>query len=263
MTSNHIQADRSAPDGTIRRGGVYAVLPIKQIAAAKQRLSGLLDPAQRSGLFRAMVEDVLAVATGCARLDGCVVVTDDQEVTDLADSFGAITLAEPEERGLIPAVTAAGSWLRKAGAAAMVFMPADVPLATAPEIEQAISTWQRLEGGGPKMVIAPAEDLGGSNLLLTAPPGCIPFAFGIDSYRKHVAIARQAGLNPVTLKLEGVGLDIDFPEDLKALALRREGASGAPRTLGFLASSGTIEQVESALSSESADRDDPMGLGAT
>ena len=262
MTPNDSNAS-SEPDGAILQDGVYAVIPIKQIVDAKQRLSGLLSPTQRTGLFRAMVEDVLAVATGSTALAGCVVVTDDPEVQALARSFGAIVRPEPTERGLIPAVTETGSWLRECGAAAMVFLPADVPLATTAEIDQAINTWRRLEGDGPQMVIAPAEDLGGSNLLLTAPPGCIRFAFGIDSYRKHLAIARSTGLAPVTLMLAGIGLDVDFPKDLEALVARREGTSGATCTLGFLDASGTIRELESAPANEGANKDDSVGLGAT
>ena len=264
MTSNDSHVDTSqAVDDAIRQDGVYAVIPIKQIADAKQRLSGLLNPEQRTGLFRAMVEDVLAVASGAPALTGCVVVTDDVEVRTLARSYGALVRPEPEDRGLIPAVTETGNWLREAGAAAMVFLPADVPLATTDEIEQAISTWQRLEGDGPHMVIAPAEDLGGSNLLLTAPPGCMRFAFGVDSYRKHLAIARETGLTPVTLILPGIGLDVDFPEDLQALVARREDSSGAPQTRGFLDASGTIKKLQSAPASEGADKDDSVGREAT
>ena len=39
---------------------VVAVLPIKQLANAKQRLRGVLDDEQRRGLFKAMVEDAVS-----------------------------------------------------------------------------------------------------------------------------------------------------------------------------------------------------------
>jgi len=42
---------------------LIALLPLKEFAAAKQRLSGLLSAAERTQLFQAMVEDVLLVLT--------------------------------------------------------------------------------------------------------------------------------------------------------------------------------------------------------
>ena len=194
-----VQPDGAATQAGVRAGGIYAVIPIKQIADAKQRLAGLLSSSQRSGLFRAMVGDVLEVATSCDALDGCVVVTDDAEVRELAARFGALIRPEPETRGLIPAV-----------------LPADIPLATTAELAAAIDAYRRAQEGS-RMIVAPAEDLGGTNLLLTAPPGCMRFAFGLDSYRKHMTIAREAGITPVTLMLEGVGLDVDFPRDLSLI----------------------------------------------
>ena len=268
MTEDQTDGGAVVPDGDslpsrVREGGIYAVIPIKQIADAKQRLAGLLSPAQRSGLFRAMVEDVLSVATGCDALDGCVVVTDDTEVRAIARQFGALVRPEPKHRGLIPAVTETGAWLREASAAAMVFLPADIPLATADEISRAVAAYVGArEPQKAQMIVAPAEDLGGTNLLLTAPPGCMKFAFGIDSYRKHLAIARESGISPVTVMLEGVGLDVDFPEDLLALVARVD-RPGAPRTRSFLDSSGTIDQLEHGPSTEGTDNDNSVGLGAT
>ena len=254
-----VQPDGAATQAGVRAGGIYAVIPIKQIADAKQRLAGLLSSSQRSGLFRAMVGDVLEVATSCDALDGCVVVTDDAEVRELAARFGALIRPEPETRGLIPAVTETGAWLRASKAAAMVFLPADIPLATTAELAAAVDAYRRAQEGS-RMIVAPAEDLGGTNLLLTAPPGCMRFALGLDSYRKHMTIAREAGITPVTLMLEGVGLDVDFPRDLHALVAR---GGGAPRTRSFLDSSGTIDQLERAASSGAEDNDNTVGLGAT
>src|SRR3546814_11499697 len=55
---------------TSTKGSLWAVLPIKDMAAAKQRLSGALAPHERRGLFAAMAEDVLAALAAVDRFDG-------------------------------------------------------------------------------------------------------------------------------------------------------------------------------------------------
>ena len=41
---------------------MWAVVPVKDMAGAKQRLSPVLEEAERQSLFRAMLEDVLEMA---------------------------------------------------------------------------------------------------------------------------------------------------------------------------------------------------------
>jgi 2-phospho-L-lactate guanylyltransferase (CobY/MobA/RfbA family) len=46
----------------------------------------------------------------------------------------------------------------------------------------------------------------------------MPLRFGEPSFESHLAAARQLGLRPRVLSLPGLGLDIDGPADLSALA---------------------------------------------
>ena len=41
--------------------------------------------------------------------------------------------------------------------------------------------------------------------------------FGDDSFLPHLAAARAMGIEPTIVKLPGIGLDIDQPEDVQAL----------------------------------------------
>lgn len=218
----------------LRPDGIYAVIPIKDIRDAKQRLSGCMDVNARREFFKAMVEDVLAAVSGCDALDGFVIVTDDVAVSRLGERYGALIMPEPAERGLIPAVTEAARLLAGVGARGMVFLPADIPLVTPGEIKTVVLSLT--QGSGPQMIIAPAADFGGSNCLATSPPDCMPFAFGEDSYRKHVKIARDLGMEPVTVVLAGAGLDIDVPADVEELVRR----TAPVATAGAAASASTV-----------------------
>jgi 2-phospho-L-lactate guanylyltransferase len=64
----------------------------------------------------------------------------------------------------------------------------------------------------------------------------IPLRFGDDSYFPHVATARRHGIEPVIVRLPGIGLDIDHPVDIRALLRARPRMP--TRTLALLESAG-------------------------
>jgi 2-phospho-L-lactate guanylyltransferase len=45
----------------------------------------------------------------------------------------------------------------------------------------------------------------------------MPLRFGDDSFFPHLAAARAMGIEPTIVKLAGIGLDIDQPDDVHAL----------------------------------------------
>lgn len=218
-----------------------AVIPIRRLDDAKQRLAPQLDASARQALFEAMVQDVLTAVEACEYVDAILVVTNDDAVAALVAPFGVTILPEPAEPGLIAAVTHAARVLSNEGVANMLFLPGDVPMVTADELEAVLAGFAG--DGQATMTIVPAADFGGSNCVVTHPPDCLAFQFGIDSYRKHIAAARDAGIEPVVVNLPGIGLDIDTPDDLAALidALLKRGDDS--HTLRCLQQHGILEKV--------------------
>ena len=225
-----------------------AVIPIKQLEDAKQRLSGLLNSNERKLLFQAMVEDVLTAVEACTYIDNIVVVTNDQAVAELARGFGAEIRPEPEPPGLIEAVTETGKQLAAEGVECMLFLPGDVPLVTPEELEVVLEGFG--VSGKPEFMIVPASDLGGSNCVACSPPDCMSFGFGIDSFRKHLALARDRGIDPQVTKLPGIGLDIDTPSDISELMAEIElstegqGARSGYSTVRLLEEIGIRQRLE-------------------
>jgi 2-phospho-L-lactate/phosphoenolpyruvate guanylyltransferase len=228
-----------------------AVIPIKQLADAKQRLSGLLNSDERKRLFQAMVEDVLTAVEACTFIDNIVVVTDDQAVAELARSYGAEIRPEPDSPGLIEAVTQTGKQLAAEGVDCMLFLPGDVPLVTPEELEVVLEGFGM--SGKPEFMIVPASDLGGSNCVACSPPDCMSFGFGIDSFRKHLGLAKDRGIVPQVAKLPGIGLDIDTPSDISELMVEVErskqgqGGSTVYSTVRFLEEIGIEQRLEEKL----------------
>jgi 2-phospho-L-lactate guanylyltransferase len=193
----------------------FAAVPVKDLTNAKQRLLPVLTAAQRRALARAMLEDVLQ-ALGAA-LDGSIyVVTADREVMDLARRRGASCLIESANRGHTEAVAFAQQEANAAGAERFLTIPGDVPCVTADEVTSVIRALGHEDG----VLFVPSLSGFGTNAALLAPPDIMPLKFGEPSFGNHLEAARQHGLSPVVLRLPGLGLDIDAPEDLGLLLER-------------------------------------------
>src|SRR5439155_20816354 len=61
---------------------IWAVIPVKDTALAKQRLAAAVPPRLRQALMLAMLEDVLAALAEASGLAGRVLVTTDPLATD-------------------------------------------------------------------------------------------------------------------------------------------------------------------------------------
>jgi hypothetical protein len=68
--------------------GVWAVVPVKELAVAKQRLSPCLSPEERRALAKVMLEDVLDAVSAVRQLAGMLVVTVDPVAGSLAGRYG-------------------------------------------------------------------------------------------------------------------------------------------------------------------------------
>jgi 2-phospho-L-lactate/phosphoenolpyruvate guanylyltransferase len=195
----------------IARAPIWAVVPVKETSAAKQRLSCVLPAETRRALALAMLEDVLDALTAAQGLAGLLLVTEDEAAAQLGNTYGATSTQAGARDGHTGAVTAAARSLAARGAA-MLTVPGDIPLVRPTEIEHVITAHHRAPG----FTIVPARDELGSNAILMAPADAVPLRFGENSFFPHLAAARAYGLSPNVVPLAGIGLDIDAPDDLAA-----------------------------------------------
>lgn len=198
---------------------LWAVVPVKPFARAKQRLAGELSGAQRAALAACMLRDVLTALAGTPALAGRLVVTADAAAAALARSLGAVVLPEPEPAGLNEAVRAAAAWVQAQGGSGLLVVPGDAPGVTAEELAQLTAAHAQ----GAAVALVPAHDEGGTNALLLSPPSRLAPAFGEGSFGRHLRAAQAAGVQPQVLALPGLGLDLDHPHDLARFALSQTG----------------------------------------
>jgi len=147
-------------------------------------------------------------------------------------SFGARILETGARDGHTRAVTEAARVLAEERHTGMLTLPGDIPLVTAGEIGRLLAA----HAPAPAFTIAPSRDERGSNAIFCSPPDAVPLRFGEDSFVPHLAAAEACGIRPTVLRLPGIALDIDTPEDLAAFAL----ASAPTRAKALLAAHGML-----------------------
>jgi 2-phospho-L-lactate guanylyltransferase len=201
---------------------VTAVLPVKRLGTAKQRLAAGLDAERRRELAGAMVADVLEAIGGARSIDRLIVVTGDPVAQELASAAGAEIVPDPEDVGHVEAAQAGIARAEVEGAGQVLLLPGDCPLLDPRELD-------RLLTGVPERYvgIVPDRHGTGTNALLLSPPNAIVPAFGEGSKARHVEAARHAGIPFAIENLPSIELDLDTPADV--IALTRELAKNPKR----------------------------------
>ncbi len=204
---------------------VWALIPAYSFARAKSRHAGSLDDAERADLARAMLEHVLGVLASCAEIAGVMVVTDGDDVADLARARGAVAVRDAAHPPLGAIVDAALAELHARSAGAALVLMSDLPELALADVHLLVQRMRELD-----VVAAPDRHGEGTNALGLTPPDRLRTSFGTgDSFDRHLRAAREAGLRVGVERSEGLGFDVDEPADLERLSLRRA-AAGVPRT---------------------------------
>ena len=208
--------------------GIWAIVPVKDLGDAKQRLASALDQRTRTKLYRCMLAGVLDALCASRRLGGVLMVTRDPWAIEQASARGVVVLHEQQNQGHTAASTFGAQYLAEHGASGMLQVPGDLPLLAAADIDALLEQHK----DAPSVTIAPSRDELGSNGVACSPPDLLPLRFGDDSYFPHLQRARELHLEPTIVRRDGFALDVDTPEDLQVLLQREEHSA----THAFLAS---------------------------
>jgi 2-phospho-L-lactate/phosphoenolpyruvate guanylyltransferase len=188
------------------------LVPVKNLAFAKQRLASCLDQSARTELARAMLHDVLAAVHGWANRPTVAMVTSDPFATALAREYDFEVIPDPVNPGETGAIEMATQICVERGADSTLVIPGDIPLIQPWELEE-IFKHAPVAGS----VLAPAADGRGTNAAFRRPADLFPLRFGNDSFKPHHAAALGTGKPCIVIELPGIAVDVDNPCDLERL----------------------------------------------
>jgi 2-phospho-L-lactate guanylyltransferase len=197
------------------------LIPVKNLAGAKQRLAAILDQPTRTELAQAMLLDVLETLAEWQRRPEVGIVTSDPFALQLAHQFHSTVIPDDHNRSETDAIEIATRYCESHGVDSTLVIPGDIPLIQSWELEEIIAA-APAQGS----VLVPAADGRGTNAIWRRPAGLFPARFGNDSFKPHHAAAQATGRPCIILSLPGIALDVDNPSDLRALAA----APGETRT---------------------------------
>ena len=186
------------------------VIPVKVLARAKSRLTGLAGPA-RSALALAMAADTVSAALACPSAGAVVVVTDDGEAAGVLGGLHAVIVPDEPAAGLNPALAhgaavAAARWPAWGVAA----LAADLPALRPDELDRGL----RAAGQWPEAFVADAAGTG-TTLYAARLPAAFRPRFGAGSAGRY----RRGGAVEVMLAdVPSLRSDVDTPDDLRQAA---------------------------------------------
>ena len=188
-----------------------AVVALKSLNQAKQRLATVLDGQARRALVEAMALDVMASLSACPVVNEVHVICG-AGWSDALRLSGDITLWDEADLGTEGLNAALEAVATRLDAPALVFIHADLPLLQAADIEQ-----MEHVAAGEYAVIASDEAGVGTNALLRWQHQALPLCFGQDSYARHARAASKAAVSLKPVVRTGLSRDIDEAGDLRYL----------------------------------------------
>ncbi|HAX23841.1 MAG TPA: 2-phospho-L-lactate guanylyltransferase [Thermomicrobiales bacterium] len=200
---------------------IYALLPFRGLVNAKSRLASALSEAERRQLALALLNRAVA-AVADAGVERIAVVTRDPLLAASGLDPRAEVLLQDNE-GLNAAVRQGQRWALSGGAGGLLILLPDLPTLDVADIRAIIDA-----AAPDAAVLAPDRHGTGTNALLLAPPDGIAPAFGVGSAARHRRSLALADIPITDVERRGTHLDLDTPDDIRALENARRAADHAP-----------------------------------
>jgi 2-phospho-L-lactate guanylyltransferase len=191
----------------------HAVIAVRGGPTAKSRLSGKFDGSRRSALVTAMLGDMLAALRASPSIEAIWVATPTPALAVIAAENGARIVWDERGSDLNGAFEKACARIRLgAEDETVLLLPGDLPQVSANDIECMIRART-----GAVMAIAETIADGGTAAIALPASSSLHFAYGPDSFARHLIAARASGLQPRVVTAPGLVMDVDRPNDIDRL----------------------------------------------
>jgi 2-phospho-L-lactate/phosphoenolpyruvate guanylyltransferase len=186
---------------------LIGAVPIKPFQAAKRRLQEVLSPALRASISRQLAANTVGAIQSAGATP--LILAADDEVADWGKNLGLAVILD-EKSDLNAAAALAVAEATRQGLPWLV-LHVDLPLLTPEVLRPAISLISNH-----RPVIAASSD--GGTPLIGTDSAEFDFAYGPGSFQRHLRLLANEA--PVVIVDARVAIDLDGPDDLRALSRR-------------------------------------------
>jgi 2-phospho-L-lactate guanylyltransferase len=203
------------------------LVPVKDPARAKARMTPVLTPEDRCRLAAAMFEDLIRILRPLSV--PVVLVTDSENAARVGRKLGWRVLWETVQITESASVDEASRQLTQEGSGAVLRLPADIPLTRSQDIQQVLD----VSPGMWSAVLVPSWDRMGTNAILRTPPDLFPSRFGQNSLVLHTQESLRVRARLELLENPRIALDLDDAGDIVRF-LEQESDTATSRLLADL-----------------------------
>ena len=193
----------------------YAIIPVKSFSKAKTRLN--IPQVKRELLCKEMLEEVLRTLSKCKSIDNMVIVSKDDAVIKLSNTFGAIQIFD-DELGVNQAVHLADQHISGLECNCSVIFPQDIPMMESSDVDSLLGFLKSKNS----VILVPSRQFNGTNALVRYYASSMKTQYDKGSYSHQINAAKSVTQKVSLALIRRMMLDIDDELDLAFMLKQNE-----------------------------------------
>ena len=187
---------------------ISIIIPVKTFQKSKTRLK--LSGGETKELCRLLLEEVIKTVSESRLIDKIIVVTNEEEVSDIIKKYDCKKIQDEYETGVNDAVKLAEKYLIKNKFTHSIILPLDVPFFYSEDLEKLINF-----SSEKSVVIVPSRHFDGTNALVRTPINSMTPRYDEGSHNFQIESAKNDDVRISIGLIYRLMLDIDSRDDLE------------------------------------------------
>ena len=184
------------------------IIPVKTFQKSKTRLH--LSEKKTKELCRLLLEEVIKTVSEVKIIDKIVVVTDEEQVSDIIEKYHCEKIQDQNETSVNDAVKLAESYLIENQFTHSIVLPLDVPFFYSEDLEKLLKFSKNRS-----VVIVPSRHFDGTNALVRTPINSMEPRYDEGSHSFQIESAKKFNIKISIGLIYRLMLDIDNVGDLE------------------------------------------------
>ena len=184
------------------------IIPVKTFQKSKTRLQ--LSEEKTKELCRLLLEEVIRTISESGLIDKIIVVTDEEQVSDIIKKYNCEKIKDEDEISVNNAVKLAERYLIKNKFTHSIVLPLDVPFFYSEDLKELLNFSTEKS-----VVIVPSRHFDGTNALVRSPINSMTPRYDEGSHTFQIESAKNDDVKISIGLIYRLMLDIDSREDLE------------------------------------------------